>query len=443
MVNLYAVKGNWLMKRFRLFNTFIYSVLILLFLVTAPVPAEEGQSSDEFIPETGMLLYIDGTGSINIPSSIDGYPVRSLGEGLFAEREDLTGVTLPETLEVIGPYVFTDNEALQSPVLPDSLIIIDDYNFYNCVSIESLRIPPSVAYIGSSALSYMDGLRELTFTGNVPALGAWALTSLPEECVIRVPSDLVAEYQSALPDYAVQSSGETSLPGIPYTPESAFSTDGNGTVTGCTADSPYIRIPSVINGETVTAIGDSAFFSKASVWRVDLPEGLVSLGAGSFSDMANIRYVLCPGSLKTIGNSAFRNYGGTTFVWPEGLTDIGSFTFYGAALTDLLILPENLSSIGESSFASCSNLTGISFPASLQTIGPRAFAGTPFITTLRFGKAELPAVGEDAFTAFLKALTSVVLPYDANEEDQAVFSEYFRSLGASHVRVTFAPYNHQ
>ena len=62
----------------------------------------------------------------------------------------------------------------------------------------------------------------------------------------------------------------------------SYTLDGNNNavITGCTA-TPYgvIIIPQQIDGHTVTAIGDDAFYHCAYLTRVILPDTITSIGS--------------------------------------------------------------------------------------------------------------------------------------------------------------------
>jgi hypothetical protein len=114
--------------------------------------------------------------NIDIPSSIDGLPVRELKEYLFANCEKLKTVTIPDGVQEIGKYVFVEcdkleiiripegvksvNEglfkyckSLKTVELPQSLTHIEDYAFAGCGAMEYIYIPESVKFIGTHAFS--------------------------------------------------------------------------------------------------------------------------------------------------------------------------------------------------------------------------------------------------------------------------------------------------
>jgi len=95
-------------------------------------------------------------------------------------------------------------------------------------------------------------------------------------------------------------------------------------------NTPYLSIPSSINGQPVTAIGDEAFYPGQVIYSVSIP-----------------------GSVTSIGSAAFR-----------------------ASSLETVTLNEGLQTIGEEAFANNTNLNSITIPASVTTIGLNAFIGT-------------------------------------------------------------------
>ncbi|MBP5498708.1 MAG: leucine-rich repeat domain-containing protein [Muribaculaceae bacterium] len=59
-------------------------------------------------------------------------------EGAFESQDNLTGVTLPNTLSVIGGYAFCWSRGLKSINFPNSIIEIEDGAFDNCTGLENI-----------------------------------------------------------------------------------------------------------------------------------------------------------------------------------------------------------------------------------------------------------------------------------------------------------------
>lgn len=143
------------------------------------------------------------SGTLEIPSTIDGHTVVTIGntannythyQGAFESCSGLTGVTIPNTVTIIGSEAFKGCVGLKSIAIPDSVTKIDDYAFYgdsgitsvtigknasnignytfeNCTGLKSITIPNSVTTIGNSAFKGCTGLKTITIPDNVTSLG--------------------------------------------------------------------------------------------------------------------------------------------------------------------------------------------------------------------------------------------------------------------------------
>ncbi|MBR4893255.1 MAG: leucine-rich repeat domain-containing protein, partial [Clostridia bacterium] len=111
------------------------------------------------------------SGSIEIPSTLDGYPVTSIGEYAFYRCESLTSTTIPDSVTSIGEYAFSYCTSLTSITIPDSVTSIGGAAFYHCESLTSITIPDSVTSIGGSAFSSCTSLTSITIPDSVTSIG--------------------------------------------------------------------------------------------------------------------------------------------------------------------------------------------------------------------------------------------------------------------------------
>src|SRR5690625_2698702 len=80
-------------------------------------PLEYKWTDDE--NEVTITGYKGAETDITLPDEITGMPVTAIGDGDFSDK-DLTSVTLPTNLKVIGPYAFSGNK-LTSIVIPENV----------------------------------------------------------------------------------------------------------------------------------------------------------------------------------------------------------------------------------------------------------------------------------------------------------------------------------
>ena len=147
-------------------------------------------------------------------------------------------------------------------------------------------------------------------------------------------------------------------------------TDGVLTISGTGAmkdynyynSSPWLHssITSVTIGNSVTSIGDYAFYYCTNLTSVTIPNSVTSIGDYAFQFCSSLTSVTIGNSVTSIGNSAFEDCIGLTSVTiPNSVTSIGESAFSGCSSLTFLSLGEGITSYGDYAFYSCSALTTI------------------------------------------------------------------------------------
>ncbi len=115
------------------------------------------------------------------------------------------------------------------------------------------------------------------------------------------------------------------------------------------ANSAYIK--SITLPESITYIGDHAFFGCKYITSLTLPKNVTEIGFGAFEGCVALETVTMPENLVTIGNGAFKDC---------------------IALKNLTI-PAKVESIGYAAFWNCDAITEISIPESVKSMDDGAF----------------------------------------------------------------------
>ncbi len=126
--------------------------------LSAEVPSSGAETTSgdftyELIDE-GMVEITDYSGSatnLTIPETLDGNTVLSIGDYAFNFQDQLTQVTIPDTVMYIGESAFSDC-GLTSVTIPDSVIEIGSYAFRFCDNLTEITIPDTVLVIGQGIL---------------------------------------------------------------------------------------------------------------------------------------------------------------------------------------------------------------------------------------------------------------------------------------------------
>jgi BspA type Leucine rich repeat region (6 copies)/Divergent InlB B-repeat domain len=213
-----------------------------------------------------------------------------------------------------------------------------------------------------------------------------------------------------------------------------FSTNADGaslTIVVYTGPGGDVIVPSTINDMPVTIIANKAF-EETEVTSVTIPDTVTSLGNFAFYACSELASVTIPGSVNSIGDSAFdlcTSLGG--IVIPEGVTsmgeltftectsltsatiadtvtNIGNFVFYDCESLTNVTIPDSVTSIGLDAFFNCTSLGNVVIPGSVKDIGIEAFEECTSLTNLTMSEG-ITNIGESAFN-YCISLTNVVIP---------------------------------
>ena len=113
--------------------------------------------------------------------------------------------------------------------------------------------------------------------------------------------------------------------------------DGAVTITAYTGAGGSVVIPEVIDGLSVTTIGDYAFSGLTSITSLIIGNSVTGIGMGAISECSGLASV-------TIGNA---------------VTSIGLFAFSGCTSLASVFIPASVTDLGGAAFSNCSSLTAI------------------------------------------------------------------------------------
>jgi len=114
------------------------------------------------------------SGHLEIPAIIAGTPVTKIGDGCFWNCHNLTSVTIPDSVLIIGFAAFEDLANLQNVVIGNSVTSIGWNAFEFCTSLRSITIPDSVTSIGQLAFVRCDSLTSVSIGNSVASIGVGA-----------------------------------------------------------------------------------------------------------------------------------------------------------------------------------------------------------------------------------------------------------------------------
>ncbi|MBR3939540.1 MAG: leucine-rich repeat domain-containing protein, partial [Bacteroidales bacterium] len=109
-----------------------------------------------------------------------------------------------------------------------------------------------------------------------------------------------------------------------------------------------------------------SFESCSGLTSVTIPNSVTSIGEYAFYNCSGLTSVTIPNSVTSIGESAFRGCSGLTSVTiPNSVTTIGERAFYNCSGLTSVTIGNSVTSIGNSAFSGCSGLTSVTIPNSV------------------------------------------------------------------------------
>lgn len=284
----------------------------------------------------GYLFAYDGDETnITLPSSFTKkgvtYDTYDIYSNALMNNTNITDVTIPGSVKVIGKSAFEGCENLKNVTLEEGVTTIEDSAFYNCGALENLSLPNSLEAIYGSS-SY----------GNYSKM-----------------------------NYYLSSSGDKYL-----------GNENNHYLVFVSYRSSYINTLDIEEGCKIIAPYSANCIYSSYNCTITLPEGLIFIGDSAFADCTGIKNksITFPSTLKYIGKNAFNNTGGLVDVSLANtqVEYIGSYAFWSDATTNkhaTITLPNTLVEIGYYAFAN-SLITSVVIPENVKVVGERAFYGS-------------------------------------------------------------------
>ena len=156
----------------------------------------------KYAVEGGYLTFDKKTGTVtncdssvtkaNIPHTIKGVTVTSIGGSAFDNCRSLTSMTIPDSVTSIGDSAFRYCTSLTSVTIPDSVTSIGDLAFQYCTSLTSVTIPDSVTSIGGSAFDGCRSLTSVAIPDGVTSIGDWTFSDCKSLTSVTIPDSVTS-----------------------------------------------------------------------------------------------------------------------------------------------------------------------------------------------------------------------------------------------------------
>ncbi|MBO5378084.1 MAG: leucine-rich repeat protein, partial [Ruminiclostridium sp.] len=232
--------------------------------------------------------------------------------------------------------------------------------------------------------------------------------------------------------------------------------DGTVSITKYNGTATELAIPSVIDGKTVTTIGENCFSNNASLTSIVMPDTVLYAEKGAFMWCSKLTNITLSANLKTLGNNALRgnslitslklpktlesigvdafslmnglqsitvaddnNYfktvdgvlynkemtqiilypcqkTDTSYTMPDTVTEMSDKCFEYAKNLETITLSKNLTAISRYAFSDCRKLKSLTIPEGVTSIGDYAFKQSSALTTVHL-PSTLTTIGDSLF----------------------------------------------
>ena len=395
------------------------------------------------------LLYCSAaTGAFEVPTG-----TQSIAPGAFIGCTEITEVTLPNTLTLVGECAFfglntklvkvtfagnsfqnmtLDKYAFRGCSFLEELAfeagnrvsVIGEGAFYGCTGLETLEIPANVTEIGAEAFRDCTFLATVAFAASEKELtfGEGAFYNCTALTTINLPVNV-----SAIPGIF---SGCKSLQEVVVDPASPYLTGVDGVVFNKDM-TEILFFPAGKTGEytlpvTVTTIANGVF-AGVNLDKLTIYNTIAVIGDNAF-DKAQLGELVFAdhedqtaypnAETLTVGAYAFYGFGigtydsyygyrkGGTLTLPTHTVSVGDYVF-SAATIGTLNLNEGLQTIGAYAFYKNKNIGTFTLPSTVKVISAYAFAESNVqYLTLKEGLEE---IGEYAFY-YTSSLYDLTIP---------------------------------
>ena len=281
----------------------------------------------------------------------------SIGDRAFYGCSGLTDVTIPNNVTSIGNYAFSGCSDLTSVTIGNNVTTIGNYAFSGCSDLTSVTIPNSVTSIGNSAFRGCSGLTSFTIPNSVTSISQNTFYGCTSLASITIPGSVTSIEAGAF-------SGCPGLNKVVVTDiaawcgiEFASYNDNPLSIAKHLYSDDYKEIIDLIIPNSVTSIGNYAFYGCSGLTDVTIPNTVKSIGAGSFSH-CGLTSVIIPNGVTSIGYSAFANCSDLTSITiPNSVTSIENVAFGYCNVTNVTVYLEEPVTISSYTFTNSTNAT--------------------------------------------------------------------------------------
>ena len=239
---------------------------------------------------------------LEIPAKFNELPVREIADGAF-QSSNITSLTLPDSIDVIGRAAFASCNSLKSAVISDTVDIIEDQAFCGA-GLESITIGRNVQVIGDAAFSGCSNLETVTLPDSVTSLGKEAFHGCPRLSSVVLGNGLETIERLAFANCPSLLS-ITIGSGVKRIEEKAFEA-----VKGVLTAIHIVDLAAWCEIDGLKEIMDSfpakdLYVNNEEIIQLEIPDGVTEIKEYAFHNCGYITWATIPSSVERIGEYAF------------------------------------------------------------------------------------------------------------------------------------------
>ena len=269
--------------------------------VSANEYTSNGYKYTVYNSEATITGYTGGSTTLNIPSYLGGYKVKSIGQSAFYKNSKITTLSIPNSVTEIGNNAFKNCVKLTTVSIGNSVDSMGYDVFSGCVLLNKVTIAYGTSVVGSYAFDGCTSLKSVTIPNTVTKIKNSAFNNCKSLTNISIPNSVKEIWGSAF--------------------------------SNCT------NLSTLSLGNGVTSIGDGAFYNDSKIITLTIPNSVTEIGNNAFKNCVKLTTVSIGNSVDSMGYDVFSGCTSLTkVVIANGTTIIGSYAFDGCtSLTDIAI----------------------------------------------------------------------------------------------------------
>ncbi|UKK54284.1 leucine-rich repeat protein [Prevotella sp. E2-28] len=344
----------------------LYLILVLCMIWTNVALADETIDGITYTLNTSTstaTVTNTPSGSVAIPATVTYNNRKYNVTAIKGVNSGVTSIEIPEGVTSIG-IAFKEKESLTSIIVPSTVQQLEKNAFFGCSSLISVTLSEGLTYIGENAFYGCTQLPNITIPSTIISMGADAFMGCRNLKKITWNAKHCADFEAS-PFYTML-----------YFDNTSYDFWGNDYTTQITFGDEVEYIPAYLC---------SGFYALSTIV---IPNSVKEIGSHAFDAVRSTTTYKKYKFDTTLSSISF----GTE------LEKIGSYAFYGRSILSELTIPDKCTTIDPFAFAYCSNLSTITMGKCINTIGTYTFGGTPSINTINIYAITPPIItGKNVF----------------------------------------------